>query len=192
MTSDPLIFYTPVNTFLSFIFSHLTHLTHFARCTHFARMDYSHLPLNTPSPRTGFYRGYPYERVSTHPPPPQTGSLTPHSDAVSALNFSYYPQNIYDKEAIYIPKFQPSLVWKIVRPIVPPGQSGPAGGPPADPAVFDMKAGGQLPPWSGSYVPPTFAPGPLGAHPGLSYVQCDHHRNAVAQPKNMAPAHYYP
>ena len=60
-----------------------------------------------------------------------------------------------------------------------------------DPSAFSMKTGGQLPPRFARYEPPDMAPGPLGIHPGLSYVQCNFHRNAVADPPNMAPARYY-
>jgi hypothetical protein len=153
-------------------------------------------------------RGIQYERVSTEPLPARyvggpsrrdPVSQTPHADAITRGDFSYYPSGIYDHEPLYIPRYQPSLVWDINRimgPASDPYRKEDTSGRPFDgfkydPSAFSMKTGGKLPPRFARYEPPDMAPGPLGPHPGLSYVQCDSHRNAVNDPPGMAPERYY-
>jgi hypothetical protein len=144
-----------------------------------------HLSLTLPDSR----RGDCYERVSTEPLPPKIPgtekSLSPYTDAINKGDFNYYPRGIYDKEPLYLPRYTPSLVWNIVRPIEGPYDKD------GDPSVYTMKTGGTLPPRFSRYVPPDFAPGPLGPHPGLTYVECNQQPRAVRQPPNMAPARYY-
>ena len=140
-----------------------------------------------------------YQRVSDQPPtlpypskypahsPHYNQSLTPYADAVNNGDFNFYPRGIYEKEPLYIPRYQPSGVWNIVRKMGGPDDRSFG----TDPSAFSMKTGGVLPPRFSRYEPPDFAPGPLGPHPGLSYVECDTSKKAVLDPPNMAPARYY-
>lgn len=137
-------------------------------------------------PFTFFREGDQYQKVTDREVRP-TGSLTPHADAIDKGDFNYYPRGIYDKEPLYIPRYTPSLVWGVVRDLKGPNDSEP---PLSDPSAFSMKTGGQLPPRFARYEPPNFAPGPLGPHPGQTYVQCVP-GGAIREPKNMAPARYY-
>lgn len=142
----------------------------------------------------------PYQRVSTNSAPYRNPkSNTPYVDAINQGEFSYYPKNIYDKEPLYLPKFQQSGVWNMTRPYGPPGSSHPPGSEhgrwKADPTVFSMITGGVLPPNYSNYVPPDFAPSPNPGI-GISYVQCarfpgDQNRNAVNQPAGFAPLRFY-
>lgn len=120
----------------------------------------------------------PYQRVSDSEPSHEQ-SLTPHADAINRGQFTFYPDQIYQKEPVYIPRNQPSGVWKISRDQY------------EDPRVYDMRSGGTLTPTFSRYVPPDFAPGPLGLHPGLSYVRCPMTGRATRDPPDMAPPKYY-
>lgn len=163
-----------------------------------------HFPLLTSNARLSSYgsskAAFPYQRVSTDPPPVlDKKSNTPYVDSINRGEYSYYPKNIYEKEPIYIPKFQASGVWNITREYGPPGSSHMPSEESTrwngDPGTFSAITGGVLPPYYANYVPPNFAPAPqLGI--GISYVQCrrfpgDRNRYATNQPVAMAPQHYY-
>lgn len=143
----------------------------------------------------------PYQRVSTDPAPElDKNSNTPYVDSINRGEFSYYPSELYAKEPLFLPKFQASGVWNITREYGPPGSSHPPSKESkrwnGDPKVYSMITGGQLSPEFSHYVPPNFAPGPLGPFNGISYVQCkrfpgDTNRKAVLDPPNMANPWYY-